>query len=306
MKTWQTYFLLFLFAITAIACAPHRPAIVEDLSSKKAAPPVIVSKDATANTPTKTLIVQPGDTLYKLGFKYQIDYKKIASFNDIKPPFTIFPGQIIRLTPPTFTHQKKSAVITQPVKIQPTITAKNNPVATPKLNKAQEQIKKTTPEKKLTKKNQSAKNIVTSTKENAIAATTAQKINEAKLKHKLTWQWPTKGKVISTFLASNPARKGISISGKEGQTITASESGVVVYSGNGLLGYGELIIIKHNETYLSAYGHNKRRFVHEGEMVKKGQKIAELGSSGTNVNNLHFEIRKNGDPINPLNHLPKS
>jgi lipoprotein NlpD len=119
------------------------------------------------------------------------------------------------------------------------------------------------------------------------------------------WRWPTKGKVISRFVAGDPTRQGIDISGKRGQAIIAAASGKVVYSGNGLRGYGNLVIIQHNETYFSAYAHNQKVLVKENEKVKSGQRIADMGNSGTDRVMLHFEIRRNGRPSNPLQYLPK-
>lgn len=121
----------------------------------------------------------------------------------------------------------------------------------------------------------------------------------------LTWHWPTSGKVISTYSSSAAGRKGIDIAGKSGQQVVAAASGKVVYSGNGLARYGNLLIIKHNDVYLSAYAHNKALLVKEGQYVKVGQKIATLGRSGTQQEQLHFEIRRNGKPVDPLRFLPK-
>ena len=123
---------------------------------------------------------------------------------------------------------------------------------------------------------------------------------------RLTWRWPTKGKVISTYSKSAAGRKGIDISGKSGQKVVAAASGKVVYSGNGLPRYGNLLIIKHNDVYLSAYAHNKSLLVKEGEYVKSGQRIALLGRTGTQRDQLHFEIRRNGKPVDPMRFLPKS
>ena len=122
---------------------------------------------------------------------------------------------------------------------------------------------------------------------------------------RLTWRWPTKGKLISTYSKNAAGRKGINISGQSGQKIIAAASGKVVYSGNGLPRYGNLLIIKHNEVYLSAYAHNKTLLVKEGQYVKSGQRIATLGRTGTQKNQLHFEIRRNGKPVDPLRFLPK-
>lgn len=120
---------------------------------------------------------------------------------------------------------------------------------------------------------------------------------------KLYWQWPMKGKILKNF--SKTGKKGIDISGKIGQKVKSAASGKVVYSGSGLKGYGNLLIIKHNYLYLSAYANNRRLLVKEGQTVKKGQIIAEVGQVGGKQTSLHFEIRKNGNPVNPIWYLPK-
>ncbi len=118
------------------------------------------------------------------------------------------------------------------------------------------------------------------------------------------WQWPAKGKIISDFSLKAPINKGIDIGGKLGEPVLAAASGEVVYAGSDLSGYGRLIIVKHNTSYLSAYAHNRDLFVSEGDSVKAGQKIAEIGSTGTTEPKLHFEIRRNGNPVNPVGYLP--
>jgi len=121
----------------------------------------------------------------------------------------------------------------------------------------------------------------------------------------LKWHWPTQGKIVSTYSKSAAGRKGLDIVGKSGQSIVAAASGKVVYSGNGLPRYGNLMIIKHNEVYLSAYAHNKTLLFKEGDYVKAGQKIATMGNTGTQSTQLHFEIRRNGKPVDPMRFLPK-
>jgi lipoprotein NlpD len=121
----------------------------------------------------------------------------------------------------------------------------------------------------------------------------------------LSWRWPTNGKVISRYAKSATGRNGIAIQGKRNQAIFAAASGKVVYSGNGLPRYGNLLIIKHNDTYLSAYAHNEKLLFNEGDYVKAGQKVATMGRTGTQSTKLHFEIRKNGKPVDPLLFLPK-
>jgi len=123
---------------------------------------------------------------------------------------------------------------------------------------------------------------------------------------KLHWNWPTIGLVVRNYSKTDHRRQGIRIAGREGQRITAAESGRVVYSGSGLIGYGNLVIIKHNPTYLSAYAHNRRIFVKEGMMVSKGALISEMGvAPDSKKPALHFEIRKNGNPVDPQAFLPK-
>ena len=120
-----------------------------------------------------------------------------------------------------------------------------------------------------------------------------------------SWRWPADGITIGNFVPGETTKQGVDIAGASGQPVRAAADGVVVYSGNGLVGYGELIIIKHNEQWLSAYGHNRKRLVNEGQSVKAGQQIAEMGRSGADRDMLHFEIRYNGKPVDPLLYLPK-
>lgn len=119
------------------------------------------------------------------------------------------------------------------------------------------------------------------------------------------WQWPTQGKIIALFQGESGLNKGIDLGGKLGEPVLAAASGQVLYAGSGLSGYGKLLIIKHNETFLSAYAHNNELLVKEGDLVKAGQKIADMGSSGTDRVKLHFEIRSDGNPVDPLKYLPK-
>lgn len=118
------------------------------------------------------------------------------------------------------------------------------------------------------------------------------------------WRWPAKGSLLDRFMAGDATKQGIDIAGSAGEAVVATSDGVVVYSGSGLVGYGELIIIKHSDEWLSAYGHNRKRLVQEGQRVKAGQPIAEMGSTGAPRDELHFEIRRNGRPVDPLQYLP--
>ena len=204
--------------------------------------------------------VHKGETLYAIAFRHGIDYKKIARWNNIRPPYTIYAGQRLKLSPTGVTS-------------------------------------KTYAEKYKTKSSTSSSN------KKSTALKPVAKTQEKPIKH--TWNWPTQGKVIRTYSSKLGGNKGIDISGKIGQPVLAASSGKVVYSGNGLASYGNLIIVKHSEQFLSAYAHNKILFVKEGGEVKRGEKIAELGNTGTSEAKLHFEIRYKGKPVNPLKYLPK-
>lgn len=136
--------------------------------------------------------------------------------------------------------------------------------------------------------------------ENESAPKSSPQKLEANGSNKIKWSWPTNGQLLSRYTEKS---KGVSISGKPGQSVLASADGTVVYSGSGLRGYGKLIIVKHNDTYLSAYGHNSKILVREGETVTKGQKIAEMGGTDSDTVKLHFEIRERGKPVDPLKFL---
>lgn len=120
-----------------------------------------------------------------------------------------------------------------------------------------------------------------------------------------SWQWPAEGRIIRRF-SRDSANPGIDIAGKPGQPVKSAADGRVVYSGDGLRGYGQLIIVKHNESFLSAYAHNRKLLVREGDRVRRGQPIAEMGDTGTDRVKLHFEIRKQGTAVDPLKYLPKT
>lgn len=322
--------LIILLALCISNCSrKEKPAPIKDQSPYQQSKKQQI-KITSRNRP-KQHRVEKGETLYSIGFQYQIDYKTLAKINQINSPYRIYPGQSLKLNqPPTDRRQQSLAqtntkVTTQAIRIEPSISATEttpSPQTTTQTEQAPIRPKKTKqpiakqpvvtqpnakqPTTKQPAVTQPAAKQPTTKQPTVTQPAAKQPTNKTKNKKplfkrgKLNWLWPTKGKIRSTFKANDPSRQGLSIKGKEGQAVKASESGTVVYSGNGLLGYGELIIIKHNEQYLSAYGHNKKRLVQEGQGVSRGQKIALLGSSGTNVDNLHFEIRKNSKPINPL------
>lgn len=226
-------------------------------------------------------VVKQGETLYSIAWRYGRDYRELGNANGISPPFNIRAGQVLRLdlkgeaprqtaasprSPQTAPSRSSSAPATRSPTSRPT------PAAAPR---------------------------VTSQPDRSVElAKQTQTVSD------IRWQWPHVGTVIANFSTSGKINKGIDISGNSGDPVKAAAAGNVVYAGGGLLGYGNLIIINHNEHYLSAYAHNRRILVQEGEEVKAGQTIAELGGTGTDSNKLHFEIRRNGNPVDPMPYLP--
>lgn len=233
-------FFLFLIVLVLSACqsVPHQ-APIESYQVKASKKPL-----------PQHYTVRKGDTLYSISWRYGLDFKQLAKWNGITPPYTIYIGQKL--------YFKQRQLASRLSKRHSKKTVK------PPTIKAKKQIKNS----------------------------------------RIRWQWPVKGKVISRYAKNIASQKGIDITAPQGTPIAAAAAGKIVYSGNGLARYGNLIIIKHNDTYLSAYAHNKVLLVKEGEAVKAGQKIAELGRTGVKVDKLHFEIRQHGQPVDPIRFLP--
>ena len=208
--------------------------------------------------------VVQGETLYSISWRYGQDYRKVAAWNHINPPYLIHQGDRLRISPPSAVaavSTRKSARV--PVVVKSTSQ---------------------TPQHRITRLQRPSVRLQNS--------------------RKIIWSWPAQGGVIKKFSATD--NKGIDIAGRKGDPVRAATGGRVVYSGSGLPHYGKLIIIKHNDKFLSAYAHNNRLLVKEGALVKRGQQIAVLGRSGTGVSRvmLHFEIRADGAPVDPLRYLP--
>ena len=248
-------------------------------------------------------IVQRGDTLYSIAFRHRLEYRQIAAWNGIGEPYTIYPGQRLRLSPP---GQAGATAATRPASsagaggiVQSSVTPA--PAASPAVPRPATPTPSgptaTTPVAQPTTP-------PASTAPAPVTAPPASRPTPSAPGGPVRWQWPTSGQIVGRFVAGDPTRQGLSIAGSAGQPVHAAGAGVVVYSGSGLIGYGELVIIKHNDEFLSAYGHNRKRLVAEGEQVRAGQQIAEMGRSGAARDMLHFEIRRSGRPVDPLAHLP--
>lgn len=220
-----------------------------------------------------TVIVEKGNTVYHLSTTNGITPLDLALWNNIPPPYTIYPGQRLKLYPSTGKAAPAPAVATTNVVSPPVVTSPTRPGGT-------------------------------TTRPTTTAAPTAS-VATVPTAGNVSWRWPTDGNLLSTYKAGEPTRQGIDIAGTSGQPVRAASDGTVVYSGAGLVGYGELIIIKHNGEWLSAYGHNRKRLVSEGQKVSAGQQIAELGRTAASRDMLHFEIRYDGKPVDPQQYLPK-
>jgi len=224
--------------------------------------------------------VRRGDTLFSIAFRYGWDYKALAARNNIAEPYTIHPGQVIRFDGRTGTAPATVVTSTQS---SASSSSKTTVIRRP----------------------------AGTTTAPATAATTSPASKPAPAPvapagpAPTGWGWPSNGVLIGKFSSNGSLNKGIDIAGDLGQPVLAASDGTVVYAGSGLRGYGELVIIKHNETYVSAYGHNRKLLVREGQQVKVGQTIAEMGSTGTDRVKLHFEIRRQGKPVDPLQFLPR-
>lgn len=220
-------------------------------------------------------MVKSGETLYGIAWRYGRDYRELGSANGLRPPWTLMPGQVVRL------DKRGRTPATAIAKAGPARSQASVPGVSAR-----------TP--------QSTRKPVITQKPDTSAPLSSQIQTVADIK----WRWPHFGTVIANFSALGKVNKGIDIAGKSGDSVRAAADGSVVYAGSGLLGYGNLVIVNHSEQYLSAYGHNRKIRVKEGESVQAGQVIAELGNSGTERTMLHFEIRKNGNPVNPAYYLP--
>ena len=240
----------------------------------------------------KPYTVKRGDTLYAIAFRLGLDFRELAARNGIRAPYTINVGQVLQTSKPKVSTSNKSSKTSDSGKSTTTRTASSKSKSSgvkskPSSVKSTESASTST---KVAKKTQPSKK-----------ASSSKAVEPNRPVSR--WRWPSRGKVVRTF-ASN-VHKGIDIAGSRGDPVTATAAGKVVYAGAGVTGYGSLIIVKHNDTYLSAYGHNEQLLVSEGSVVKVGQQIATMGSSGTNSVKLHFELRRLGKPVDPLTLLPK-
>lgn len=309
-------------------------------AAKAAKPSTVAARDTPAprrigDERPATYVVRRGDTLFAIALEFGLDYRDVARWNELATPDRIVVGQVLRLQPPDGADAPviRAATATEDVRAEPlspvaepasadtppaderTPAASPPPSASPAapipvLSEPQAQVLPYS-EKAWSQLGGAAQNpdqpAVPPTVEKTAVRAVPQAANapqgaDAKAGDDIEWAWPASGSIVYRFGESG-ARKGVGIAGNLGQPVNAAAPGKVVYSGSGLRGYGKLVILKHNETYFSVYAHNNALLVKEGEQVKRGQKIAEMGNSEATQVALHFEIRRFGQPVDPLNGL---
>lgn len=210
-------------------------------------------------------VVRPGETLFGIAWSYGVDYRELARWNGLDNPDLIFVGQRIRLSPAGGAPVRTASQVSRPA-----------PTAAPRSTSAGAATARPT--------------------------SVPARVPSAPMPE---WRWPTSGRIVSRFgVGTGVAPTGIGITGRAGQAVEAAAAGRVVYAGSGLIGYGQLVIIRHDDMFLSAYGHNARLLVAQEQVVTRGQRIAEMGLGPDRQPRLHFEIRRDGQPIDPLLYLP--
>jgi lipoprotein NlpD len=255
---------------TAVAVSSTSTSAMPPISAAAVSAPE-VSRDRSSSDTTSSLkgthSVAKGETLYAVSRQYGVSVEELARANALSPPYILSEGQ--KLTLSNNRLSKRSMDVKEmSMASQSVQIAENNHKSTENHLKETQQI---------------------------------HRLQKAR-RFNIEWSWPNNGSVISKFSVNG--NKGIDIRGEMGEAVHAAASGKVVYSGNGLRGYGNMIIVQHDNGYLTAYAHNSKLLVSEGNFVKAGQKIAEIGSSEAEISKLHFEIRKDGNPVDPIDYLP--
>lgn len=318
-------FVPLVAAMLLAGCMSQPPAPTVDRSSGQARPSA-----ATMPSGPGYYTVKRGDTLYRIALENGQDYKDVAAWNNITNPGSIREGQVLRVAPPGAAPAAAGGpVVAQPVVTAPVVEtqsldapgkvvsapAQTTSMSTEGLKREPRGGKEPYSDEAYARLNRSGE---------AAPKTTLAAVDpkpepktepppEAKPEPRaepaavgpddVAWQWPSSGKVTNGY--SDAGNKGLDFGGKSGDPVQAAADGKVVYAGAGLRGYGELVIVKHNATFLSAYAHNRKILVKEGQQVTRGQKIAEMGNTDSESVKLHFEIRKQGKPIDPSLYLPK-
>ena len=323
----------FAVGVVLAGCMTRPPAPVDERAPfpvfRPPPPPPAAPPPRDAEVRVQTYVVKRGETLAQIAIDHGLDYRELAAWNNLENPNLIRVGQVLVLSPAGEGVKAPSGVTTAPLVTAPpiggpgegrpsrpnTATYKSEPKALklPYSEQALAQVNSAPPHAPAASPPPPVQIPAPAAVAPVVAPPTAPaaaappKTESARVPQidddKIDWVWPTSGKVIAGF-SENSNLKGIDIGGKPGQPVLASAAGRVVYAGSGLRGYGKLIIVKHNNTFLSAYAHNREILVKEGQHVSKGQKIGEMGDTDADQVKLHFEIRRLGKPIDPSKYLP--
>jgi lipoprotein NlpD len=336
---WCRRIALAALVLVVAGCASRTRAPVEERTPVPLAP----APAATSATPSPmpgagpasaamTYTVKRGDTLFQIALDNGLDYRELAGWNGIENPNVIHAGQVLRLAPPgdVLPGAGSSGVVTAPLRTvpPPVPEARSGAVASGPASPHNADNYKSSPKavkerysdtavRDVTRAATAAPEVVAAATPAPPLAAPVERVEPATQvpravapatadtegDDKVDWIWPAKGKVVAPY-SDTANLKGIDIAGTAGEPVVASAAGKVVYAGTGLRGYGKLVIVKHNKTWLSAYAHNKDILVKEGQLVTKGQKIAEMGNTDSDQVKLHFEIRRLGKPVDPTRYLP--
>ena len=283
-RGWMWAMMLAVGVMAGCASGPRKPVPVEDRSiTPQAQPQPAPAADAAKPVPAPETAgkpgyytVRPGDTLIRIALDSGQNWRDVVRWNNIENPNIIEVGQVLRVTPPGAAANE--VAVARPITPSVIVPAPVLPASAASAARAPAPAVASVP---------------------PVTPTPAPPGEE-----ELPWAWPTAGSGTIVAGFDEQRNKGVDIAGKPGEPVLASADGRVVYAGAGLRGYGNLIILKHNNTYLSAYAHNQTLLVKEDQTVRKGQKIAEMGSSDADRVKLHFEIRRQGRPVDPVRYLP--
>jgi lipoprotein NlpD len=291
-QTPRLALLTIALGLLAACSTPSRQAPVVDrpvTSSrhvKPATPPApapAAVADESKSDGANSYTVHKGDTLLRIALDHGQNYRDLVTWNNLADPDDIKVGQVLRVSPP-----------------ERVASAQTNPVPLPEPRSAAP--KKQLPAPIPAKGKELAEAVKPDTKPESVTSPAPGTMVTANDDERLSWMWPATGKIVATF--DEGKSKGIDIAGKLGQQVVAAGAGKVMYAGSGIRGYGNLVIVKHSNTLLSAYAHNKAIVVKEGDTVSKGQVIAEMGDTDADSVKLHFEIRQQGKPVDPTRFLP--
>jgi lipoprotein NlpD len=241
-----------------------------------------------------TYTVRRGDTLLRIAFDHGQSYRDLVTWNNLADPDDIKVGQVLRVV--SNERTSNTAAVTQPVPMPPDTRPSVPRKTTPRADK--KTVGEDTAEARSDKAGERAENVAAAAAAGSRVGSTVTALDD----DKLSWMWPSDGRIIATF--DEGKNKGIDIAGRAGQHVMAAGAGKVMYAGSGIRGYGNLVIVKHSNSLLSAYAHNRAIVVKEGDNVAKGQVIAEMGDSDAETVKLHFEIRQQGKPVDPSRFLP--